>query len=377
MLTLERDVLTIIGNYLRGAGYSRQPVQVHCLEHVLRLIDAARPDIEADSWPIDHIHPPYYEGGRAVLRFGTKPPYRLLYIDRAAYKQLKQRYAHAYFAKADPDQHRVRPGRWLMAMVLTVLGLAALLWFSLPRLLDYAVGKIEVEKEVKLGNLFYKQMAPQLNIDSVASQRLQTFANRLQLKGGYPYQLHVVHGDEVNAFAMPGGHIVVYDALLKQIDSKEELAALLGHESAHVHRRHTLRQMARQGTLLMTALLIFPNSDMAAYMSRELMSLKFSRDFEREADAEALAFLQQQGLNQQGFVQLMQRLQKVNDQLGDSDLTEYLTTHPSPESRIEAAQEIIGNSQGAKPASTICPQLQHDFNQLKQVPDAAEVKENW
>ena len=86
----------------------------------------------------------------------------------------------------------------------------------------------------------YQSMMQGETIDKERTKLLQEFARSMQLSNNYPIKLTVVKNKEVNAYAIPGGNIVVYSGILKAMRSPDELAALLGHETAHINERHSL-----------------------------------------------------------------------------------------------------------------------------------------
>jgi Zn-dependent protease with chaperone function len=109
---------------------------------------------------------------------------------------------------------------------------------------------IGVEQEIQMGNRMKEVMLNEAEmlgakIDTAGTRKLQAFADQLQLSTHYPIKLTLVSSDIVNAYALPGGQIVVYSGILEKINSPEALTALLGHESSHVNERHSLRSLLR------------------------------------------------------------------------------------------------------------------------------------
>ncbi len=108
-------------------------------------------------------------------------------------------------------------------------------------------------------------------------------------------RITVVNDNTVNAFALPGGRIVVYSALLKEIGSYPELAALLSHEFTHVNNRHSTKSIFRNlGSKVFLGLLFGKFGSVTAVLvdhADNLKSLKYSRKLEKEADIEGLAII--------------------------------------------------------------------------------------
>ncbi|MCK7559120.1 M48 family metallopeptidase [Chitinophaga sedimenti] len=101
------------------------------------------------------------------------------------------------------------------------------------------------------------------------------FFKQLKIKTAYDIRITVVKDDQLNAFAVPGGHIVVYDKLIKQMKGPGELAALLSHEYSHVELRHTTKTMFRSmGTYVMLSLVFGDLTGVAGVVVENAHSLK-------------------------------------------------------------------------------------------------------
>src|SRR5688572_2756525 len=110
-----------------------------------------------------------------------------------------------------------------------------------------------------MGDQMYKSMITQYKVDDRKTAILNEFYKELKYDVGYPITITVVESNEMNAFAMPGGHIVVYSTILEEMKTPEELAALLGHESSHIALRHSLRNIFRDLSRKMFLALLFGN----------------------------------------------------------------------------------------------------------------------
>ncbi len=146
-------------------------------------------------------------------------------------------------------------------------------------------------EETRLVNKFYKEMG---------------------VSSPYPIKVTVVDFDQTNAFAVPGGHIVVYSGLLKRMKQPEELAALLAHESSHVNLRHTTRSLMQSlGTFTAVSLIFGDVTGIGAVLvenASQLKSLEYSRSLEKEADLNGLSMLKNQHIPGNGFVLLFKTL---------------------------------------------------------------------
>jgi predicted Zn-dependent protease len=151
------------------------------------------------------------------------------------------------------------------------------------------------------------------------------------------WEIVVFRSAEVNAFALPGGKIGVYTGLLGVATTQEQLAAVLGHEIAHVAKRHGKQRVQQQviasGGLQVLQGIIGENPALMAAVGAGAqygVLLPFSRAHESEADLVGLDLMARAGFNPQGAVQLWQNMSKA----GGSKAPELLSTHPSGETRI-------------------------------------------
>jgi predicted Zn-dependent protease len=192
------------------------------------------------------------------------------------------------------------------------------------------------EAEINLGEQMYQSVKLQYRIDNQKTAILNEFYKQLHYDVGYPVSITVVESKEMNAFAIPGGHIVVYDAILDQMKTPEELAALLGHEASHIALRHSLRNvfrsMARQ---MFIAIIAGDQSGIVSVVVNNadaLKGLQYSRSLETEADDNGLQLMEKSNINPQGMRRLMQMLQKES---GAGEPSAFLSTHPVFKDRIQ------------------------------------------
>ncbi len=160
----------------------------------------------------------------------------------------------------------------------------------------------------------------------------------------YPFEFTLLDDDEtVNAFALPGGQTFVTEALFREFTREDQLAAVMGHEMAHVIFRHGAERMAREnlnGSLTMAA--TFAKGDMSggavAQMMLRLVSNGYSREQEAQADHWGLLYMAEAGYDPQGMIGLLEVLEKQDS--GPSP-PKYFSTHPRTPDRIEAIRELI------------------------------------
>ena len=154
---------------------------------------------------------------------------------------------------------------------------------------------------------------------------------------------------EANAFAMPGGHIVVLTGLIEKSDKPEELLGVLAHEMAHVTQRHSLKQIISDlsGRILFSILasgmsdLVYTIGDQGRY----LLAQKYSRAQEEEADEYGFDYLLQAGISPAGLIEFFEKL-KEDDMLDGIEIANLLSTHPASEKRIENLSAMMQQYKG-------------------------------
>lgn len=140
-----------------------------------------------------------------------------------------------------------------------------------------------------------------------------------------------------NAFALPDGTVMLLDELVELCDHDEQILAVLGHELGHVRHRHGLRLLL-QGSLAgaLAAWWIGDVTGVFAAAPAALLQARYSRGFEAEADAYAVALLRANGIAPSRLAEALEHLHAAHGRhAGDQDWGDYLSTHPAPRARIE------------------------------------------
>ena len=278
-----------------------------------------------------------------IFRYGGFPQQTLECKDEALSKTLKKRYPERPFFKKRITNIFKLNNTTIAGVALAVLMLMGLgYWFGLPWLAGAAASRFPVSTEVNMGDTMYENMIRAYDVDERLTAVTNDFAKSIDFKTPYPIRITVVKENEVNAFALPGGRIVVFDGILRKMKTKEELAALLAHEVSHVHYRHSLRNIFRSlgGYLFLSLLLNDINGvvTVLADNSNMLANLTYSRELETEADQKAMAIFKADGLDLTGFVDLFKLLQSAHGDVGSLKL---LSTHPLTADRQRAAEEMV------------------------------------
>ena len=163
-----------------------------------------------------------------------------------------------------------------------------------------------------------------------------------------PFTIKVIDSDEINAFALPGGFFYVNSGLILAADEEAELAGVMAHEIAHVAARHAMQQMTRaQYARMATIPLIFVGSwgvyeaaSMAINLALPLTFMKFSRDFESEADFLGVQYMYKTGYDPQAFITFFEKIEAKNKKQPGT-LARAFSSHPPTPDRITKTQAEI------------------------------------
>jgi predicted Zn-dependent protease len=254
------------------------------------------------------------------------------------------------FAAVRTRQRRHAFGRSLGWTVLAVfvffpvLAIALFVWQA-DRIAHFAADRVSIADEVELGDGAFAQMSESLELaDSGAPlDVLQTLGKRLTPGSKYKYRIHVAASDVVNAFALPGGIIVVNTGLINATRRPEELAGVLAHEIQHVERRHSLVALVKDMGLRGVWLLVTGDvgSSVFGRAALELTSLSFSRDAEAEADTRGFDTLVATGIDPSGMPDFFQVLAKQDGAAPPP----FLSTHPASGDRDQKLRARVDQLQ--------------------------------
>lgn len=150
-------------------------------------------------------------------------------------------------------------------------------------------------------------------------------------------RVRVLYGQPVNAFAAPGGEIVLFEALIRQADDPDEVAGVLAHELGHVVHRHPTVGVIRGVGLSVIVQFMFGGlgADNISAAAAQIYSLGYNRDAESEADATAVTMLKGAGLSPRGLATFFERIQSDDDEEDGRGMGKYFSSHPALGDRIE------------------------------------------
>lgn len=202
-------------------------------------------------------------------------------------------------------------------------------------------------------------------------QRLRFIAERMipfaapwnPRAGGWKWEVNLIGSRELNAFCMPGGKIAFYFGILQQLQlTDDEVATIMGHEVAHALREHARERLGktaatRIGASVLSAFLGLGNAgDQLLNMGGQLLTLKFSRDDESEADIVGMELAARAGYDPAAGITLWQKMMSASQ----GQPLAFLSTHPAGETRIRDIQSRLPRVSplyvaAAKPAQRFGP----------------------
>jgi len=279
--------------------------------------------------------------------------------------------AHPELTAAVRGMKRKRARNWSILIAVCVLVIGTPLAFALN--LDFfagiAVKHVPYSWEEQLGKTALGQLQVQgkfMPADQVDPLLEELTAPLLTALGKTPYTFHFYIADEksINAFAMPGGYVVIHSELLLRAKSADELLGVLAHEIAHVTERHGTRGvLAKAGAWLVFQTAIGDAGGIVTTLASAapfLLSQQYSRGFENDADEIGFRLLERADIDARGMVRFFETIRdeeaairrKAEEQLGEkpadvlTDVPEFLRTHPLTDKRIRHIEKLASRQQG-------------------------------
>ncbi len=208
-----------------------------------------------------------------------------------------------------------------------------------------------LEKQIALGKEFAQQVeaSSKMVTDPVVTEYVNRVGQNIVRNSDsrVPFTIKVVDSDEINAFALPGGFFYVNSGLLLAADNEAELAGVMAHEIAHVAACHAAREQTRGQLVNLASIpLIFVGGGVgyavrtAAGIGLPVSFLKFSRNFEAEADYLGLEYMYKAGYDPQEFISFFEKIQ-AQEKKKHGTLAKAFETHPQTPDRIEKSQQEI------------------------------------
>ena len=335
------------GRFYDGETAGRREVAVEIAPEGLRILDPPD-DRELAFWryrelrPVDEV----VRDGPLRIRTTRSGRGRLVLASPALIATLTVR---------APRLAAGKPGwaglglRWAILTVLSVAGLVVLISLGLPRVADRAARLVPNEWEAAFGERLVKPVVRQLAwLDDTETAAFCTaprgrdalagLSRRLAPAGTSDrFRIRIVNLEMINAFALPGGQILITDGLLRFARSPDEVAGVLAHEMGHVIHRHTTAAMIEALGLafLFGVMLGDLGTGTIGWAGETLIGLSFRRDAEAQADRSAIELLRRAGVSSRGLADFFERLEEKAGEV--PSFLRPLTTHPPTASRRRIA----------------------------------------
>ncbi|MGB7554335.1 MAG: M48 family metallopeptidase [Candidatus Korobacteraceae bacterium] len=208
-----------------------------------------------------------------------------------------------------------------------------------------------LDKQVAMGRAYSQQVehgAKMVN-DPVVTEYVNRIGQNLVRNSDakVPFTIKVIDTDEINAFALPGGFFYVNSGLILAADNEAELAGVMAHEIAHVAACHVAREQTRGNIVNLASIpLIFVPGGWAVYEGTQaalsigvpLTFMKFSRNFEAEADFLGMEYMYKAGYDPQSFISFFEKIE-AQEKKKPGTLAKAFSSHPMTPDRVEAAQK--------------------------------------
>jgi beta-barrel assembly-enhancing protease len=245
---------------------------------------------------------------------------------------------------------------------------------------DRMISKIPAEWEVAVGqsilNMLPVEQEPDPTVIAILQETVELLAKSVPGNPPYKLKVYILPIKKVNALALPGGPIIVYEGLLEKAESPEELAGVLAHEIQHVLLRHSTRGILRNMAegFMVTLFLGDINAVMEGIvqLAGELETLGLSREMEEEADRKGMELILSANIDPHGMIRIFEKLMQEDSMHNEppeikadekkEKFSSYLSTHPSGQSRL-AQLEAQMNAHETKVWTPLFPNL--DWNKIK------------
>jgi Zn-dependent protease with chaperone function len=332
-------MLSVAARFYDGLSPQTHAVTAALDGPMLRITDQS--GLELARWATLDLFLPLQDKSQPEAYIATRaaPDARLVVDDRAAQLALAQQFPALARMKAR-GSHGGRRAVAILAGVATVaVVLVVIVLWRGPELLAPAVPH---SWQAELGDQITTAIVGRNGRCSAAPGQaaLDALVAKLKSASGYRGELkvQVIDSGTVNAFAVPGGRIMIFRGLLEQAESPDQVAAVLAHEMGHVFHNHPMRGLLRQLGLTILQRMAFGSAgdsvSSAASMGQTMLALRNGRDAERESDSFAIATLQGAGLKANGlssfFTQLLKKHGDLSSELG------WLSSHPGLDERRQA-----------------------------------------
>lgn len=349
--------------HLPGAGL---PCVVHFTGDLLVVDGPEHFDVPAESLQVSTGG--FHDDTLFVSWARSTEQYSLVITDPVSQRALATSAPAALTAAFSRGRRELNYHRGKWTAVLGILGLAGfgllIGWWQSEAIVGWLASKVSLEREQRLGAMGLAQLRidADLQQDGVAADAVADIGSRLTQGSRYQYQWFVNDDATINAFALPGGIVVVNSGLIAATETAEELAGVLAHEVQHVEGRHALEQMIHSaGWAAILAVTLGDVSALGGVLIHQAGSLRHSRQLELEADSEGVRNLARAGISPHGVAQFFKRMQAEQARTGGESIIALLSTHPATGDRLEQAAALAD----ATPCT--CQPLRYDWQTVREL----------
>lgn len=233
---------------------------------------------------------------------------------------------------------------------LTIIVMFLGTWFILKQVDWMNVLKIEKAKtgiEEKLGRVFldiFKNSDGE-NTDEFVKNSVDSLVSAICTANNIDenrIKVHILQNEEVNAFALPDGHLVICSGLIRASEKQEELCGVICHEAAHIELDHVMKKLMKEvGFNVLLTMSSNGSPDIARQTARQLSSSAFDRNMESEADLKAIDYLINAGIDPGPFSTFLLRISEDDNETAKH--LSWISTHPDSEKR---AAEMVKHASG-------------------------------
>jgi predicted Zn-dependent protease len=230
----------------------------------------------------------------------------------------------------------------LVGIVASLVLLVGVAWWQSEAITGWIAHRVSMETEIDIGERALEQLESEheLTQQGAAAEAVANIGARLTQGSRYTYRWYVSDDEAVNAFALPGGIIVVNRGMIEAAGSADELAGVLAHEVQHVEHRHTLQQLIHAaGWAAVLAVALGDVSGVTTIVLHQLGNLRNSRKLEAQADTEGMKALARAGMPLGGMPALFRKLQAERQRRG-GDGPALLSSHPATDERISDLEQL-------------------------------------
>ncbi len=249
----------------------------------------------------------------------------------------------------------------LLALIVISKNTIATEGINLPNISDPSSKYMSISQEKKLGKIIHAEVLGKLNVihDPLINAYINNLGSRMVShlnNNKMDYKFVIVKDRGINAFAAPGGIIVLNSGLIENAKNESEFASVVAHEIAHVNARHLSRMYAENSEFSFTKLISIVGTILTAIYDKDNIgnsffigkaaetqeNINYIRKRESDADRIAVHILSRSGINPLSMASFLQNLTNKND----NEVVEYLKTHPIAANRINNVESLASQYKG-------------------------------